>query len=340
MEIGTIVQAKYFNGVANLEDTRKYRSKLIESFRHIGMLAFGQMTFIAKHGSDPAKDYDWKNIDCLLEFAEKHKIEVHYNTVINSHKNSFPNWYYELSAVDKKHALERHIKAVVGRYKNRIGFYKLVNESNPYDEEKFLGTNETKTSLIVQMFQWAKEAYPEGIFLLNDHFPFLQHDEIRSKFINLVKKVKQVGGQIDAIGIEAHLGYRPLPFQIPSDENFNTTLDDVYNSISIPIYITEFDISYDNAPVKSYPGSKIDPQLPFVVNQIPYKNWFEYQAFAYKHFYELCKSKDYIKGLYFWGFTDKDWLQCERPSVGFFDENFIDKPVLKEMQDILNEHSQ
>ena len=106
MNIGTIVQPKYFNGVATSEESIEYQNNLIQYFKHVGMLAFGQMPFIAKNGPDPEKDYDWKNIDCLLKFVEKHGIQVHYNTVINSHKNSFPDWYYELSAEERKETLE------------------------------------------------------------------------------------------------------------------------------------------------------------------------------------------------------------------------------------------
>jgi len=339
MDTGTIIQPKYFNGVATSKESIEYQSNLVQYFKHVGMLAFGQMPFIAKIGPDPEKDYDWRNIDCLLDFAKKHDIRVHYNTVINSHKNSFPDWYYELSAEEKKKALERHIKAIVGRYKDRIEFYKLVNESNPYEEENFLGTNETKTDLIVQMFAWAKEVHPEGEFIVNDHFPFLQQDKIRTNFISLIKRLKEKGAQIDAIGIEGHLGYKPVPFQIPSDDDFDTTIEDVYNSTGLPIYITEFDISYNNAPVNPYPGSVIDPNNPFEANGVTYANWFDYQAYAYKHFYELCKKKEFIKRLYFWGFSDKDWYKWERPSVGFFDENFKPKPVFNEMQEILNAHT-
>ena len=339
MDIGTIVQPKFFNDVTSPTEVIEYQNNLIQYFKHIGMLAFGQMPFIAKIGPDPDKDYDWRNIDCLLEFAEKHDIQVHYNTVINSHKNSFPDWYYGLSGSKKKKALEHHIKAVIGRYKGRIEFYKLVNESNPYEEDNFLGTADTKTDLIVQMFAWAKEVHPEGEFIINDHFPFLRGDEIRTKFIDLVKGIREKGGQIDAIGIEGHLGYRPIPFQIPSDDDFDTTIEDVYNSTGLPIYVTEFDISFNNAPVSPYPGSVIDPNNSFVVNRVRYANWFHYQAYAYKHFYELCKKKRFIEGLYFWGFTDKDWYKWERPGVGFFDESFNSKHVFNEMQEILIAHT-
>ena len=58
------------------------------------------------------------------------------------------------------------------------------------------------------------------------------------------------------------------------------------------------------------------------------------QAYAYRHFYEFCLSESYIKGLIFWGFADKDWPNCERPGVGFFDQHFNPKPVFSKMKSI------
>ena len=43
MKLGTIVQAKYFNGVADPEESSKYQSLLKGNFSQVGMFAFGQM---------------------------------------------------------------------------------------------------------------------------------------------------------------------------------------------------------------------------------------------------------------------------------------------------------
>ncbi len=106
------------------------------------------------------------------------------------------------------------------------------------------------------------------------------------------------------------------------------TIEAIQKAANLPIYITEFDLSYDNNPQKPYPGSKIDPTLPFKSLLGDFPNWFEYQAFAYKHFYNQLTIKGFVEGLTFWGFTDKDWPDWERPGVGFFDKNFQPKLTL------------
>jgi GH35 family endo-1,4-beta-xylanase len=326
MEIGTIVSQKFFNGVADSSLVQKYQQALTENFKNVGMLAFGQMPFIAK-GPDPEKDYDWKNIDLLVDWAMRNNIEVQYNTVINSHHNSFPEWYYNLPQSERKPAIKRHIQAVISRYKGKIKWFKLVNEARTY-EDNYLETGEDRSNLITEIFKWAKEEYPEGTFVLNDHIPFLKEDEFINQYLRLIKEVLEQGAPIDLIGIEGHLGYRPIPFQLPEDEEINITLEKIHQVANLPICITEFDLSFDNAS-QDPNGSKIDPTQPFKSKDKDFANWFEYQAFAYKHFYEILSQKDYVNGLTFWGFYDGDRLPAERPGTGFFDQNFNPKPVFE-----------
>ena len=334
MKLGTIVQAKYFNGVADPEESSKYQSLLKGNFSQVGMFAFGQMPFIAK-GPDPEKDYDWKNTDALVEFGSSNSVEILYNTVINSQENSFPDWYKKLSPIDKEKALEKHVKTVVERYRGRIKIFKLVNEAFRFSEENFYGTNESRPALIAKIFSWAKEEYQEGVFMLNDHIPFLKNDELRIAYINLISSIKKAGAPIDVVGIEGHLGYRPTPFQLPPDDEINLALDEIHAAAKCPIHITEFDLSYNNDPVKNHPGSRIETNQSFFCQGVEYDNWFDYQAYAYKHFYNVCSTKNYVENLVFWGFRDDSKITWERPGTGFFNEDFSPKPVFRVMEPVL-----
>lgn len=332
MKLGTIVLAKYFNGVAPTDESEKYQKNLIGNFSEAGMFAFGQMPFIAK-GPDPQKDYDWRNTDALVNFGQTNKIEILYNTVINSHDNSFPDWYKQLSAHEKVSALKRHVKAVISRYKGQIKVFKLVNEAFRYPEPNFFGTGEDRSKLIADIFHWAKEEYSEGVFMLNDHIPLLKEDELRPQYLDLIRKVLALGAPVDVIGIEGHLGYRPKPFQLPPDEFIHLALDEIHEASQLPVHVTEFDLSYDNGRTKPYPGSQIDPNLPFVSDAGDFPSWFAYQDYAYKHFKEICEQKRYVSDLVFWGFYDKDYtVALERPGIGFFDANFNPKPNLASLK--------
>ncbi len=332
MHVGTIASQKYFNGIAPTEQTLIFKRLLTQNFKEAGTLAFGQMKFIVNNDSSC---YDWKILDNFVDFAQKNKLNVHYNTVINN-KNSFPDWYWKLSPTDKVKSLEAHIRKVLSRYKGKFYLYKLVNEMVRDDEANFLGTNTDRTDLIAKMFQWAKEEDPDALLMINDFAVFVR-DDIRKAYIEMINKILEKGGPIDVIGEQGHLGhpspYKTPVFQLPTDEMLNLALDEIHSSTKLPIYVTEFDISYDNSPLDPYDGSKIDPKLPFTdVNGEQFKSWYLYQAYAYKHFYEVCQVKNFVQGLIFWGFYDGDTLKNERPGTGFFDSEFAPKPVYEEMK--------
>jgi GH35 family endo-1,4-beta-xylanase len=338
MKLGTIVKLKYFNGVADQTITQKYQQNLIKYFSEVGMYAFGQMPFVAQNGPDPNKDYKWENIDSLIKFAQENTLSVHYNSVIMNYGDNFPEWYKKLNPNEKKRALKQHVKGIVNRYKGKISWYKLVNEVLQSEDDNFLGTNENKIDLIAKMFQWAKEEDKESTFIINEFGTFVR-DDLKNGYVGMINKILQAGGPIDAIGIEGHLGHPSVnknikPFRLPANETIGNTLDEIYNLTKLPIYITEFDLSYDNSCGKPYLGSKVDPSRSFSDDGKVFNNWFEYQAFSYKRFCNLCSKKDYVENLTFWGFYDED-ESWERKGTGFFDKTFKPKPVFDVMQKIL-----
>lgn len=317
MNVSSAVKQKYFNGAANAAETEKYLNLILDNFKEVGMVAFGQIKFLVNKEPESEADYNWATIDNFVKFAESSNIRLHYNTVINN-KNSFPGWYWKLSANNKLNFIERHIKAIINRYKNNFYLFKLVNEQVRDKEENFLGSGKAKTELIVQMFKWAREASPDSLLMIND-FGNFYNKEIRENYIKLINDVKNAGGPIDIIGLQSHM----WSFELPSDKDIINTIDLIHTKTKLPIYISEFDISYDDT---IHGGSKINPQNPFVNREgKKYKSWFDYQAYAYKHFFNLCKQTGFVDGFTFWGFIDEDdnW---ERPGIGLFDKNY--KPKL------------
>jgi len=330
MNISTVVKQKFFNGVASEEETLRYLNLIVENFEEVGMVAFGQLKFVAQTEPSTAADYNWKTIDNLANFATRNGLRLHYNTVINN-KKSFPGWYWNLGSRDKRRFLENHVRAVVRRYKDKFYLYKLVNESVRGEGENFLGTGESRANVIAQIFKWAKEESPKSLMMINDFGNFYK-DDIRRAYAELINEVKSFGGPIDVVGLQGHM----WTFELPSDEVVTKTIVQVHRETGLPIHITEFDLSFDNS---IYGGPKIDPSAPFVTrNGTRYGNWFDYQAFAYKHFFDICNSLNCVCGLTFWGFCDEE-VGWERPGIGLFDESLRPKPAFEALRRVLRRGS-
>lgn len=320
MKIGTILHHKYFNGVVDKATSIKYKEVALEYFTSFGMYGTGIFGMVAK-GPNIDKDYDWRNTDLLVDFATDNKLNIHYNTIITGHIDVFPDWYKELSSVEKNLALEKHVRAVVNRYKGKVAFFKLVNEVVREPDVDYLGTGRRKAEVISDIFNWAVEEYPEGRYMLNEYGCLIRED-LREQFLALIDEVKELGGRIDIIGEQAHSGYNPRPFYLPPDDVLNNSLDEIHNSVGLPIMITEFDIGSKNG---DYEGGSIDPTLPVECDGISYPTWYDYQAFAYVHFKDICEKKGYVEDFYYWSFNDDPTITWERNGCGLLNHNLEPK---------------
>jgi len=333
MKTGTILHHKYFNGVIPEDRSSKYRKKASEYFNDFGMYGTGIFRMVAR-GPDIEMDYNWRNIDLLVDYAIQNNSNIHYNTVITGHLDVFPDWYKGLDSEKKYAALEKHVRAVINRCRGKISFFKLVNEVVREQDKDFLGTGRKKAEAIADIFKWATEEYPEGRYMLNE-YGCLVRDEIRGAFLKLVHDIKKLGARIDIIGEQAHSGYHPRPFFLPPDEQLKGVLDEIYERTELPLMITEFDMGPKNG---DYEGGSIDPNEPVEDENGTYSSWYEYQGFAYEHFKQLCEDTGYVEEFYYWSLVDDPSITWERNGCGLLNEDFVEKAWTKSLlEQISNE---
>jgi GH35 family endo-1,4-beta-xylanase len=203
-----------------------------------------------------------------------------------------------------------------------------MNESLGGDPIDFLGTGKSRVEVIADVFQWAKETYPEGKYMWNEHSPSFREDT-RNEFLQIVREVQARGVSPDIIGLQAHMGYRPRPFKLPPDQEIRDALTEIHGKIGVPLQITEFDLSWNNnRHGEDRAEMKIDPKKPITVDGIEYKTWFEYQAYAYRYFVEICRDLVFVEGFYYYAFNENEpW---ERPDCGLFNDDFKPRPEMLE----------
>jgi len=216
MVIGSIIHHKYFNGVISQEKSNKYKTVVGELFSNYGMFGTGLLKMISKENIIPQdeNDYNWETVDKMVEYATQNRLSLHYNTVIPSRIESYPDWFKNLGPEEKYKFVLLFVETVVNRYKEKIAFFKLVNEPLLTKKEDFLGTEKDREIVIAAIFKTAKQAFPKGKYMLNDH-GLIMRKEKREEYIQTVEAVKKLGAEIDLIGIEGHLGYFPETFRIP-----------------------------------------------------------------------------------------------------------------------------
>src|SRR5262245_20496913 len=117
----------------------------------------------------------------------------------------------------------------------------VVNEPPPHTTPSYAnaiggGTN-TTWQWIINAFNWAREACPNAILILND-YNNVEYGDQNQHFINIANAVKNAGAPIHAVGAQAH----GLSTTI-STQTMQNLIRKLHNDTGLPVYVTEYDIN-------------------------------------------------------------------------------------------------
>jgi endo-1,4-beta-xylanase len=254
------------------------------------------MKFALTH---PKQDrYTFEDSDKLSEFARKNGIKMRGHTLV--WHGQTPDWVFvdaKGDAVSRDTLLERmheHIQTVVGRYRESVYCWDVVNEAAADDGDNIL--RKTKwldiigEDYLLKAFQFAHEADPNAVLFYND---YNETDPNKLKKITaLLKKLLDLGAPIHGMGMQAHYGPTKPPI-----EDIRRAIDS-YASLGLQVQITEMDISvyeWDAGPSSlTFPSSEM----------------MENQAQRYEQIFSLLREyHDVITGVTLWGAADDTtWL--------------------------------
>ena len=282
--------------------------------------------------------YYWDDADKLVRFGEENGLTVTGHCLI-WHSQLAPWFPYDdngqyVSADTLKQRMKDHIYAVVGRYKGKIKGWDVVNEAiledGSYRKSPFyeiLGED-----FIPLAFQYAHEADPDAELYINDYA--MNMPSKRDKYVELVKKLKEKGLRVDAIGMQGHMG-----MDYPELDEFEKSID-AFASTGCKVMVTEWDMSAlptlnrgANVSDTTEYESKLNPYpdgLPEEVGQ----EWNE----RMERFFELfLKHSDQISRVTLWGVSDGDSWKNDWPMKGrveyplLFDRSYEMKPFMKKL---------
>jgi len=252
-------------------------------------------------------EFDFQLADQFVDFG------IQNNKFITGHclvwHSQAPRWFFKDSLgneVTREVLIERmkkHIYTVVGRYKGKVKGWDVVNEAieddGSYRKSKFyqiLGED-----FIKYAFQFAHEADPDCELYYNDYSEAIPAK--RDGIAAMVKKLKDQGIRIDAIGMQCHVG-----LDYPSLEDYEKAIQ-TYSALGVKVMVTEMEISVLPTPDRNV-SAEISTSFEYKEKLNPYKLGLPDSARIalenrYLDFFKLfLKYDDAFTRVTLWGVND------------------------------------
>ena len=201
--------------------------------------------------------YNWSGADNAANYAKQHNFPFKFHTFIWG--SQYPSWIKDLSVNNRYDAIVKWMDAAKEHFPY-LQIMDVANECMPgHQADTYLfkealgGGGKTGYDWLIKVFEMAGERWPDAILVYND-FNVLRWDN-NNLYIPLVQAIRNGGAPIDAYGCQAH--HFTLN-DIPKDELKNR-LNTLQSSLKMPMYITEYDINFDD---DSKQATKYKEQIP------------------------------------------------------------------------------
>ncbi len=253
-------------------------------------------------------------INKVVDWAQARNMRVHGHVLVYPTENVHCQWLQQLPNDQVEGKLREFVSTVVNETRGRVWVWDVVNEVigdtgdsmdadgirmgdvrngmfKPYKEYQAMGQ-----SYIAKAFQWARDADPNAILIINEYAA----EEINDKSDRLLafcKKLRSQGVPIDGVGFQHHwIDTRSVPSFESMRANMQRFADEGFK-----IFITEIDV----AGCISF-----DPTL-----RSPTGAELERQKLIYKSVMEVALQQPMCKGYFMWDFADdRSWMQgTDRP---------------------------
>jgi endo-1,4-beta-xylanase len=253
----------------------------------------------------PARGHwDFDDADRLLAFAEKNNMRMRGHTLVWEY--TFPAWAQDdLDSGMGAQLLHDHIYNVVSHYKGRLLSWDVVNEAvapkdgQPYGLAKNRWLKALGPDYIATAFRLAAEADPSALLVYNDYI-VEGDDEKRAAILALLRRLKDKGVPIHAIGVQSHL-WAPTRQNV---EKIKLFCRDV-TQMGLDYYVTELDVG--ESDYQDDPASR---------DRLVAERTKEYLGAVLTE----CKPKEILT----WGLSDRySWMRDPR----YFKTNRLGLPV-------------
>jgi endo-1,4-beta-xylanase len=264
---------------------------------HLADLESDSTRFISKHFASistanafkfeaihPHSDeYDFKESDSIVSFAQSNNMKVRGHTLVWGNRNPYwLIWDTKGNMVNRsflEDRLKEHILTVVGRYKNKVYAWDVVNEAVFDNQKEFLKPIVWYKILgeeyIYKAFQYTHEADSNALLFYNDYDA--EQPSKRERIVKLVKNIKDRNIPIHGIGIQGHWTTKNLNLS-----DLESSIE-IYSALGLQVQITELHIT--------------KPEDPNTTDNVTME---ELASIYHDLFLVLLKHKHQITGVTFW----------------------------------------
>jgi len=256
--------------------------------------------------------YSFEAADKYVEFGEKNKMFIIGHCLV--WHSQVPRWVFqdaEGKPLERDALLQRmreHILTVVGRYKGRVHGWDVVNEALNEDGtlRKSQWLNIIGEDYIAKAFEYAHEADSNAELYYNDYN--LDYEAKCKGAVELVRKLKQQGLRVTAVGTQSH-----HKIDRPSLQQIDDSLK-AFKELGVKVAVTELDVDLLPA-VTRQPTADVSIRAQATAESNPYVSGLpeEMQTALAKRYAEIfgvfLKYRDVLTRVTFWGVTDRfSWL--------------------------------
>jgi endo-1,4-beta-xylanase len=265
------------------------------------------VSIVFQNGTQPQRGrFDFDAMDEAMSFARQHNMKLMGHCLVYRNANSLPWLRFNneacggWAAKDLDQILKEHIQTIVRHGGDSYYAWEVVNEPTQQMHASCWSHILGEEQYMVKAFQYAREANPNALLLLNDTFGQAGIDKERAdQFFSLVKRLKDAGAPIDAVGTEMHWEMPQLgPSYLDEFKDFLATA----RKVGVKVHVTEMDVKL---------GSTNSPEASAKQKEIFY------------NVVHTCLLDSNCIGFMTWGIADR---YTEAKPV-LFDDDFKKKPA-------------
>ena len=268
-----------------------------------------------RHLSTAPGVYTWSNADALVDFASSGSMQVHGHALV--WHESTPSWVENFTGTDEAFEAEirQYITDVVGRYKDRVISWDVVNEAfenNTGQLRQSVFRRRMGPDYLARLYQYARDADPDALLFYNDYGTPWDAAK-RDAMLAMIDDFQQRGVPLDGIGLQMHVRY-----DFPSIGAIKAVMDSVV-ARGLLVHLSELDIRVNPegdltelTPARSEAQEARVKEIVTAFTSLPTAQQFAITV---------------------WGLRDPDswlidfWGNPEWPLL--FDESFKQKPAYK-----------